>query len=634
MEVFGSNNYNDENVSYLKFSSEFNIKLSEKIKIILGPNGIGKTSIYKNIKERHSDYSYIDYDEIRNSVIAKGDKLIIAPSIAEIVAKENEIEKIINSLDISKIMKENFKISNKAKSDVISNEMNSYRTNSNDAIKKFDGNKLDILINLDEKIKEILINYGGKIFNIVNEEIELDKIKKNYKKRYLELIEKSLSETETKCPICDNINDIPIKQIIEKKLNNIKDMNDGVVKDYVFNNPNLTSEEILKKLEELKQKIISEKISVSDLEDYLICGGSKENANLIIDAKKKLAIIAKELEELKIKKEEFYKNTKEIKDSVIEIFKNQLNTSIENINFNDEEREVEIKLSRQVVKYSTGEINLITFMVSLLEFIGSDKNTLIIDDPLSSYDIPNQYKIIYEITNAKRSANHILLFTHNIDCINIANSQKSNIYEYEIIDKINGKLYLNKIENALEDSGYSIGHILKHIGDYKYKKYLELLVEKDNWKSNCEYHKIFHYDSSYSKEINGIVYKNDELVELIDKLKIDSMNNINYLINSANKIMFLSALKVWIEKKFTENTNDLEGLMKKNKLADKIIYMFDGNHWTGTNKVTKSYLMSKKVMLNQNEHSKSQKEPFYYALSLSTEEIVKEIIDIKEHFKA
>ena len=37
-------------------------------------------------------------------------------------------------------------------------------------------------------------------------------------------------------------------------------------------------------------------------------------------------------------------------------------------------------------------------------------------------------------------------------------------------------------------------------------------------------------------------------------------------------------------------------------------------------------------MLNQNDHFKSQKEPFYFALSLSTEEIIKEIIDIKEHF--
>jgi len=60
--------------------------------------------------------------------------------------------------------------------------------------------------------------------------------------------------------------------------------------------------------------------------------------------------------------------------------------------------------------------------------------------------------------------------------------------------------------------------------------------------------------------------------------------------------------------------------------------MIDGKHWTGQAEINKEYLMSKKVMLNQNEHAKSQKEPFYYALSLSTDDIIKDIIDIKKHF--
>ena len=48
--MFDSSNFNDEDVKYLSFSDDFNISLTNKIKIILGPNGIGKTSIYKNIK--------------------------------------------------------------------------------------------------------------------------------------------------------------------------------------------------------------------------------------------------------------------------------------------------------------------------------------------------------------------------------------------------------------------------------------------------------------------------------------------------------------------------------------------------------------------------------------------------------
>lgn len=38
-------------------------------------------------------------------------------------------------------------------------------------------------------------------------------------------------------------------------------------------------------------------------------------------------------------------------------------------------------------------------------------------------------------------------------------------------------------------------------------------------------------------------------------------------------------------------------------------------------------------MLNQHIHTNSQIEPFYYALNLSLDDIMMEIMDIKEHFK-
>ena len=55
--VFDSSNFSE--INYMNFDADFKIKIKDKIKIILGPNGTGKTSIYLNIKERHQDYSYI-----------------------------------------------------------------------------------------------------------------------------------------------------------------------------------------------------------------------------------------------------------------------------------------------------------------------------------------------------------------------------------------------------------------------------------------------------------------------------------------------------------------------------------------------------------------------------------------------
>lgn len=313
------------------------------------------------------------------------------------------------------------------------------------------------------------------------------------------------------------------------------------------------------------------------------------------------------------------------------MFKNTLKVPEDNIIFNEILNQLEIKMPLKIEKYSTGEINLITFMVSLLEFLASDKDTIIIDDPLSSYDIPNQYKIIYEITAANKNNNYILMLTHNIDCLNIANSQNKGAYEFEIIDSVDKNLHLNSL-NLSRDDGLNIKYVLSKLDNtYPYKEYIELLEDKDNWDKDAEEHKLFHYDESYTYPNSTCT--NVELVNIIDTFANNSINNENAIINSANKIIYLAAIRVWVEYQFYHNNNDPVGLSEQEELGNKIKFMFDGNHWTGSTKVTKAFLMSKKVMLNQHEHSNSQKEPFYYALSLSMDNIIDEILDIKEHFE-
>lgn len=634
MIIFDNSNFNDKDVNYLTFANAFKIEVSKKNKAILGPNGIGKTSIYKDIKFRHPEYGYIDYNDVENSVIARGDNLIISSNIAIIMAKKNEVKKILDSIDTKKTMKDVFGLSSKPKCELITNTLNDYRNDTKKAIEKFNRDKLDVLFSLDDDVKDLFVHYGKKIINQSIEEANLEEIKASYRKKCLEIIEKSLNDDEIVCPVCGTVCDEPIKNIIKRTIESINEITNEIVRDYISKNPNIQPEVALNKINCLKEVIIHNDINIEDLEDYIICGGSKEKEEIIISAKSKLIQLDNEINSLEISKLQFYKNLKAIEERIREVFENQLEIPRVNVEFKDETKELYIKLPRSVEKYSTGEINLITFIVSLLEFINSDKNTLIIDDPLSSYDIPNQYKIIYEITAANKEDNYILLFTHNIDCLNIANSQNNKSYEYELMDKVNGLLYLNKVTNSLEESGFNIDHILNNIDNkYQYLGYVNLLSQKDTWERNSTKHRIFHYDTSYSQSIDGVIYSNEDLAALIDNLNIQSVTNMDYLINSANKIMYLAALRVWIEREFIRNTNDLIGLQQKNELSNKIAFMFDGKHWTGTNNVTKSYLMSKKVMLNQNDHAQSQKEPFYYALSLSIENIIKEIIDIKKHFE-
>lgn len=633
MTLFDKSNFFDDSVNYLEFDDNFCIEVdNSKIKIILGPNGIGKTSLYKNIKERHPEYSYIDYNEVESAMKKNKSTLIIASKIATINEKISERDKILSFPDIEATFKL-LDLGSKTKCDKISNKLNDYRKDSNKAFEKFNDDKLDCLFDLDDDLKGFIIKYGKSLIEQTISEAKIEEIKDNYKKKFLEMIDSYLSDDETTCPVCGNECDEPIKEIVSRIIKELKESTNEIVKDYISNNPNSSPQEVLEKTNTLKNVITKNDISIENLENYIICGGSSEKAEFIIQNKQKVVNLNKEIESLESKKEMFYNNLKKIETRIREIFERQLNISSTHIVFDNTNKELKITLERDITEYSTGEINLITFIVTLLEFINSDRNTIIIDDPLSSYDIPNQYKIMYEITNANSNKNNnILILTHNIDCINIAHSQYGNLYEIELMDKVGGLLYLNPLQD-LGEKGFHIDYIINKLvgrSDYSYAEYIELLSEKDRWCRTDLRHQLFHYDDYYSVPNSNC--NNDELCTIINDLKVENVKNSDSIINSSNKILYLAALRVWIERQFFDHNDDSNGLKKQNYLADKINFMIDGNHWTGSALLEKDYLMSKKVMLNQNDHADSQKEPFYYALSISTDEIVREIIDIKDYF--
>lgn len=396
-------------------------------------------------------------------------------------------------------------------------------------------------------------------------------------------------------------------------------------------------EKILKDISNIKSIVEENNISIENLENYFICGGNKEKSKIILESQEKLKKLNDEISKMELEKEKFYNTLKGHKEDLTSTFQLQFDVKDEDIKFNDENKEISIKLPRKVEEYSTGEINLMTFIICILEFISSDKEYLVIDDPLSSYDIPNQYRIIYEIVTAKDDNKNILIFTHNVDTINIANTQYSSRFEYEVLEKRKDTLYLNKITFSSNTNILSVNELKKHITqDYNHLDYINLLTKKETWNDESadeyENHLIFHYDEPFQKNIDNIDYTNDYLVDLIDNFNDNTFQNKSYLENTADKIIYTAALRIWIEKQFYVNSNNDSSLHGK-QFGDKIKYMFSNNRWMGSSKVTRKYLMSKKVMLNQHIHQQSQIMPFYYVLNLTLDDIAKEIKDIKEHFE-
>ncbi len=631
--IFDSNNFND--INYMNFDADFKIEISDKIKLVLGPNGTGKTSIYLNIKERHSDYSYIDYNDVEQSVIGQKNKIVIGASILKLDEKYTEKNKYINEVNIKDNLAK-FSITNTATAKSVSDSLEVLRKNPEKAILDFNSDKLECLCSLSEDESKFVKDNFKDIKTIEKITTKIETIKDSYRKHFLEEINQFLSDDEKVCPICGVENERNIKEIIKEKLLKITDIEESVVKKYQELNPNLKSEEILKKVDEVVCFIKKNNIDTSHIINYLLCGGSEEMIDLLIKNKNLIINLNKEIEDLEIRKEQFYNNLKKKKDSLVNTFKFQFDVKPNDIIFNDKDKYIEIKLPRKVEQYSTGEINLMTFMVCMLEFMGNDKKCLIIDDPLSSYDIPNQYKIMYEIASSRDNDKQILVFTHNLNTINIANSQHNGLFDYDVLEKRKNTLYINHIEYFSKDNIISIENLIKYLDDsYPHKKYLELLVKKDTWNDDnpdeYENHLIFHYDESFSKNIDGYNYENNLFFDLIDNFDTDDFNNVNYLENTANKIIYTAALRIWIEKQFYDISNNDLALHGK-EFGPKIRYMFEENRWSGSSKVTKEYLMSKKVMLNQHIHQKSQEMPFYFALNLSLDDVAKEIVDIKEHF--
>ncbi len=114
------------------------------------------------------------------------------------------------------------------------------------------------------------------------------------------------------------------------------------------------------------------------------------------------------------------------------------------------------------------------------------------------------------------------------------------------MDKINDSLYLNTLDE-LGDRGFNIEYItskLTNRTDYNYTEYICLLSEKDSWLKNNLRHQLFHFDSPYS--IPNSTCNNTELVNIIDNLndKKTNVTNVDSVVNSSNKILYLAALRV------------------------------------------------------------------------------------------
>lgn len=633
MILFDSSNYNNNDIDYLNFDNNFKVVIENRIKIVFAPNGSCKTSIYKYIQKNNSNFDFIDYEEIKESFIKGAKKDIkIGASIGKIEELTRIKEEKISNLRI----KENFAkfdIKNSTVAKNISNEIEKVRNNESECIKVFSGDRITKLFQLNNDQKNFLVKSWSTILSKKEEIIKLEDMKNQCRMEILNLVDNYIDDDTKICPVCGYGNELTIREKINKTKKEISQINDNLWNQYRQKSSKKDFESTKTEIEELINVVKDNDINNIDIRNFIICGGDEKNGINIINTYKEIDSINKQINDLENKRNNFYLEIKKHEDELRSIFGLQFNIEADKIIFDDENKVLTISLQRKASDHSTGEINLLVFITKIIGYFGNDKECLVCDDPISSYDIPNQYRILYEIAKTKDISNKkVLILTHNIDTINIANTQRSDYFDYEFVDKIGNKLYINKLES---NDTTTIIDFSKMIESIKFSDlnniYLKLLCERDDDSKTDEISRIFHYDcyEKYEYEAGKFV-DNDYFVSLIDNFSESTFINETFVMNTIMKIIYILALRVWIEKQIYLNCSNTKAI-KTLTFGEKVMKMFSDSLWKGDPIFSKEFLMSKKVMLNQNFHLKSQKLPFYYILNLTLDDIKNEIIDIKSH---
>lgn len=694
---------------------------------IYAPNGVGKSSLARALNnENKSEYEYeyeYEYNGKQYTEKSKESPVLVIDDFffRNIAIRDNEkLSDYILGSQIAKELELKEKIetsTKKVKDDIISYLKKEYNIKSkdsclcgyikNDSLKKF----INSLSNAQDKGKNYSADNLTKLTSefVLNENKKIDSNKFNYIKDNIggkESIIKSIIDFDTnniklihgfsKLDINnDAINILNKHNGITKCIFEDKHVLPNDIKEQLENNKNL----IIKQLDESQKKIINTIFELGDnpfnikdtFNNSFELGNSTKVEELITEMKEIILQIENEI----IKKyiqlvkdtelEKDYSEYNKIIEKKIElseddemllkdIVENCINKKVKltrddnkNIIFTIEDNNF-IGKSRQELPLSTGEQNFISLYFDLLSAKNSDKEIIIIDDPISSFDSIYKNKIVYSIIKVLANKKKVIILTHNINTIKLMHHQYKNCFNLYLLnnekDGDNGFIQINKKEQsseALQDMDFilEIKNVIYFFKsqeintDLKDKEqfllslipfmrsYSNLLLSDDLYKKLCKlmhgyendkvdineiFKKLFDVDllqSQYEINVEDIL-QIDIKDEIIDKTKYPILNrtlyhNLNYL-----------KLRLLVEHTlYNTDTNKMD--WTKYPTLHNIIEKYLKNNIDLKNK-----LLSKKTLLNEFNHFEYDMCLFMPSLDISDNKLKEErdnIISICDDIK-
>jgi hypothetical protein len=378
----------------------------------------------------------------------------------------------------------------------------------------------------------------------------------------------------------------------------------------------------------------------SDLKaDFILCGGSSSKHASLNSTLDLVRNIDAQLQPLEIEAERVFNNLSNIRGSLEQDLKRYFKVDSGSVNFESSNHSVTVKFPRELKTYSTGELNLISFLFRMYSFIGSDKSLLILDDPVSSLDLVNHYKIAYEIVKNNKREKKLLILTHSVEFVNVVNSQHPNSFKFYYLEEANGSIYLQPISYDSNDPNPNIISLHRLRDQAPFDKLIESLKSRESQSEIGSIQRLFHFtiDKQHLNDDTSL-FSNHDLIDLIDNFS--EFSNNDFYANSFTKVLHLVALRTWLESKLfnlipSDQNQIRDQYLQKDTFHKKVDYLFPRLQTpliSVPDNISRDLLMSKKVMLNQSIHYESQIMPFAYAINLSLDDLKNEILELKDLF--
>jgi Uncharacterized protein conserved in bacteria len=610
--------------------------------VVFGFNGIGKTTLVNLIKKlQNASNFFLDYEEDggRSDLISN-------------TSKKNEVQ---IKIDVSQITDLKTKLNaEKANLEVcVKNGLGSKMGITNAAtakrysqgIKDAQAKKLSRpLTSTSQDIAQLNALLGGippKVFVECESQVNnvgsvISQMKSLQDERLfsaLNELDKNLSSTDSTCPVCGST--VPnIKQLVQnliKKLGSARNaLSIEIEKRYGIQ---VTQKQITSLLS-ADAKMLSNPVLK---DDYFICGGDMATYSSINSALGNISSYQSQITNLSSRAQTAYASVVSQKQR----FEDEMSVYFGATNFewDSQDYSVSFQLPRPFSTYSTGEKNLLIFLYHIYEFLGSDKNTLILDDPVSSLDLVNHYKIAYEIVRASALGKHVVVFSHSPTLLNTLNGQYSKHFAFYYMEEYGGKRFLQQIPLSHLRGRDTCLISLKGISSSLDTDGLIADLQVRDHPGNSLDQNLFHFDT-IDHFGSSHLYSNNSLIAEIDNFRALPYSP-DFFANTYCKIRESIALRLWVEKELYSLINP--GSAKQTAflndwtLAEKVDEIFDRNGACKAGVVvpstlTRDRLMSKKVMLNECIHYDSQVMPFAYASNLSIDNVNDEILEIKKLF--